>query len=79
MTPTFNRTFDWTIQKDVNPATLELFDGQSQSVDYTVKVTKSDPIDTGHAIAGSVTIANTDSTNPVIVNQPVDKLANGDR
>ncbi len=77
VTPTFNRTFDWTIQKDVNPATLELFDGQSQSVDYTVKVTKSDPIDSAHAIAGNVTIKNTDATNPVIVNEPVDKLANG--
>ncbi len=75
--PTFIRSFTWTIQKDVTPASIDLFDGQSQPVNYTVAVVKSAPVDTAHAISGTVTIKNTSNTSPVIINQPVDKTANG--
>lgn len=73
---TFTRTFDWEIAKTATPDTLNIFDGASASVDYTVAVTKSEGVDSDFAINGTVTFNNI-STNPVILNEPVDTLADG--
>lgn len=55
---TFDRDYDWTIDKSVDPATAALFDGQTADFDYTVNVTKSAPVDSNWAVSGTITITN---------------------
>jgi hypothetical protein len=54
----FTRTFNWTIDKSVTPDTWDLFKGDSGTSEYTVTLTKSDPVDSDWAVAGDITIAN---------------------
>jgi len=55
----FTRTFNWTIDKSVTPESWDLFTGDSGTSEYTVAVTKSDPVDSDWAVSGNITIANT--------------------
>ncbi|HEX4980975.1 MAG TPA: DUF11 domain-containing protein, partial [Ilumatobacteraceae bacterium] len=57
-TTTYDRDFDWSIVKSVDPETADLFDGQTADFDYTIDVTKSDPIDSNFAVSGDITITN---------------------
>ncbi|MCB0048939.1 MAG: DUF11 domain-containing protein, partial [Caldilinea sp.] len=72
----YTRTFTWTIEKTVSPEEIYIFDGDRASATYAVSVTKDAGNDTDYAIAGQVTFANT-SSYPVILQAPVDRLANG--
>jgi len=65
-TTTFTRTFAWTIEKSVDPATWDLFDGDSGTSDWTVAVTKDDGTDSDWAVSGSITIANTSEEDALI-------------
>jgi uncharacterized repeat protein (TIGR01451 family) len=73
---TYTRTFDWTIEKTATPNTLDIFDGDSASVDYTVAVTRSEGVDSSFAISGTVRFENV-AEEPVILEEPVDTLADG--
>ena len=55
---TYNRDWDWDIAKAVLPTTLDLFQGQTGDVDWTVTVTKSGPEDSGWNVAGDIVITN---------------------
>jgi len=55
---TYKRTFDWTIEKSVDPETINLFKGDSQDADYTVTVTKDAGTDSDWAVTGTITITN---------------------
>ena len=66
-TPAFIRTFDWTVIKTVSvdggttyvdAATVDLFEGDDVDVDWKVEVDKSDPIDSGYVVTGTITITN---------------------
>ena len=66
-TPAFLRTFDWTVTKEVSLSasgpwsdseSVDLFDGQSDTVYWRINVTKSAPIDSGYAVSGTITITN---------------------
>lgn len=74
--PTFTRSYDWQIKKVVSPATVNLFDGQSGTLNWTIQVTRSAAIDTAHRLTGTVTIQN-NGTSPAMISSVVDKLANG--
>jgi hypothetical protein len=55
---TFTRTFPWTIEKSVTPDEWDLFTGDSGTSQYTVTVTKGDPVDSDWAVSGTITIEN---------------------
>lgn len=57
-TTTYTRTFTWEITKTVAPAQVDLFDGQTAPVTYTVLLTKSAPSDGGFVEAGFIVISN---------------------
>ena len=66
-TPAFVRTFDWTVVKTVSvdggttyvdAATVDLFEGDDVIVDWKVEVDKSEPIDDGYMVTGTITIDN---------------------
>ena len=54
----FTRTYDWDITKSVNPASWELFVGESGTSKYTVVVNKDDGTDSDWAVSGTISIEN---------------------
>ena len=56
--PEFDVEFTWTIEKTVDPAVWNLFDGDSGTSDYEVTVTKSEPIESNFRVSGIITIHN---------------------
>ena len=54
----YTRSYEWTIEKSVTPASWDLFTGDSGTSDYTVKVEKSDPIDSDWAVSGAISVQN---------------------
>ncbi|MFM8319325.1 MAG: hypothetical protein ACKOC5_00300 [Chloroflexota bacterium] len=54
----FTRTFDWTIDKTVAPATWDLFTGDSGVSFYTVAVEKTGFTDSAWAVNGVIEVAN---------------------
>jgi hypothetical protein len=65
-TTTFTRTFNWTIDKSVDPDSWNLFDGDSGTSDYTIAVTKDEGTDTDHAVSGTITIENPSDQDAII-------------
>ena len=55
---TFNRDWNWEINKSVDRPSLDLFEGDSGDVDWTVDVTKLGPFDSGWQVSGEIVIAN---------------------
>ncbi len=55
---TFTRTFAWTIDKSVTPASWDLFTGDSGTSLYTVAVNKDAGTDSDWAVNGTITIEN---------------------
>ncbi|NJD27438.1 MAG: hypothetical protein FIA92_03990, partial [Chloroflexi bacterium] len=54
----FTRTWEWTIDKSVTPATWDLFTGDSGTSDYTIDLDKTGSTDSGWAVSGTITITN---------------------
>jgi len=55
----YDRAFTWTILKGVDATTFTIpADGTSATANYTVSVTKSDPVDSNFQVFGAVTITN---------------------
>ena len=63
---TFTRTFDWTIDKSVTPATWNMFTGDSGTSQYTVAVTKGAGVDSAWAVSGTITITNPGDLDAVV-------------
>ena len=57
-TPALTTTYHWTIEKSVDPATVDLFDGQSGDVTWTVTWTKDAGTNSGWGVTGTITIQN---------------------
>jgi hypothetical protein len=55
----YTRSFNWTLDKQVEPEVHDLFLGDTAQVTYTVAVTRSAPIDQGFTVQGSGVISNT--------------------
>ncbi len=75
-TPTFTRTFPWTITKSVTPDTWALFDGDSGTSDYTVALVKGTGVDSAWAVSGTITIENTSDQDAPIAGV-TDELTGG--
>ncbi|MBN2328424.1 MAG: hypothetical protein JXR73_14860, partial [Candidatus Omnitrophica bacterium] len=55
---TYNREWEWSIQKEAVPTLLEMFTGQSKSVTWNITVNKTGYTDSGFQASGSVTVTN---------------------
>ena len=71
----FSRDFDWTILKSVSPESLDMFDGDSDDVTWTVEWTKSAAQDAGYAVEGEITIANNHPSRGAVINSVTDVIA----
>ncbi len=59
----WTRTFRWTIDKSVTPATHDMQTGESGDSTYTIALTKSAGVDSDVTVAGEVCVQN-NGTNP---------------
>lgn len=58
-TPSFTRTFDWTIDKSADTSTVySAGGGESDPVNFTVGVTKDAGTDSNWAVSGTITVYN---------------------
>lgn len=73
--PAFTRTFTWAIEKTADPATLEMFRGDSATVTYTVAATRT-VVDSAFAVSGEIVIANP-SPDPATIAAVTDFLSDG--
>jgi hypothetical protein len=72
----FTRTFGWTIDKTVDPAEWDLFEGDTGTSEYTVTVDKDAGTDTDPAVSGTITITNT-SDRDAIITSVTDEISGG--
>lgn len=56
--PEYTRKYSWTIDKTVNPSSIDLFSGDSATFNYTIAVTKAGYVDSAK-ITGQVCVTNT--------------------
>jgi uncharacterized protein (DUF2141 family) len=70
----FARDFDWTILKSVDPESLDLFDGDSGDVTWTVDWTKSAAQDAGYAVEGVITVTNNHPSLGAVINAVTDVI-----
>jgi hypothetical protein len=75
--PDFTRRFTWQIQKSASTELLELLDGESAPVTYTVTLTKSAPIDENFRVFGTITVLNPRPDAPLPLTGISDQLGNG--
>ncbi len=64
--PAFDRDFNWQVSKLVSiddgdfveEGSVDVIDGAPVHLEWKISVTKSDPIDTGHRVSGTITVSN---------------------
>lgn len=65
----FTRTFDWTIEKTADKTTVySAGGGESEPVNFTVKVTKDDGTDSDWVVSGKITVHNPNNFDVLGVN-----------
>lgn len=57
-TPSFDRTYEWSIEKLADEDAVTVPGGATATVGYSVLVTPSAPIDSGFAVSGQITVTN---------------------
>ena len=73
----YDRRYEWTIEKSADPTTHNLLVGESATSEYTIEVTKSDPIDENHAVSGTITIVNPNPNRAATLTQVLDDVSPG--
>ena len=67
-TPSFTRTYKWSITKDVDQTEVKVAPGGTGTFNYTVSVTHDDGTDSGWEVDGTITVANPNSIDFTGVN-----------
>ena len=57
-TPSFTRTYGWSILKSVDKTNVEVLPGASATFNYTVKVSHDSGTDSAFAVSGTITVQN---------------------
>lgn len=60
-TPSFDSTFAWEIEKEVDKTQVNIADGGTATFNYTVSVTHDEGTDSGWAVSGEITVNNPNS------------------
>lgn len=65
---TYDREYQWGIQKSVSPEAHSLFFGDSAAMTYTVAVTEEGYVDSGWAVSGSISMSNSTPFTATVTN-----------
>jgi hypothetical protein len=60
-TPSYDRTFAWEIEKEVDKTRVNIAEGGTATFNYTVSVTHDEGTDSGWAVSGEITVNNPNS------------------
>ena len=71
------RTHNWTIDKSVDPATWDLFNGESGTSEYTVVVNSTGSTDSAWAVSGNITVSNVGNPIAATINSVSDVVSVG--
>lgn len=72
----YHQEFDWTVEKSVDPESLDLFDGDSGTVEWTVTWTKSAPSDSNIQVSGTISILNPTGDASFPIKDPITATIN---
>lgn len=72
---TFTRTFTWDVEKSVDPANWDLFNGDSGTSDYLIEVTKTGSVDSDWAVSGTITIVNPSASIAATITSVADSIS----
>lgn len=67
VTATYTETFEWGIEKTVDPANWDLLFGEGGTSEYTIKLTQTGSTISDVSLTGTITIMNTGSVDAEIV------------
>jgi uncharacterized repeat protein (TIGR01451 family) len=67
-TTAYTLTYGWAITKSVAPARLDLFDGESRPLTFTVAVTRDNGSESQHRVHGTIVISNPAPMAAMLVN-----------
>lgn len=74
---TFTRTWEWLIEKSVDPDTWWMFAGDSGMSTYDVTVTKTGFVDSDWAVSGTISIHNPNTNGTAATIESVDDMVSG--
>lgn len=72
---TFTRTFNWEVAKSVDPASWDLFSGDTGTSDYTIDITKTGFVDSDWAVSGTITIVNPSASIAATISSVADSIS----
>lgn len=61
----FTRDYSWSVEKSVDPATLDLFDGDTADVTWSVTPTRDGYEDSDFTVSGTITVFNPTGADPI--------------
>lgn len=64
-TPSFSRTYDWSVAKSVDDTSVDLFTGDSQDVTWSVTPTRGPAQDSNWKVSGTITVTNPTGSSPI--------------
>lgn len=73
----YTRTWNWTIEKSVDPPSADVFYGDSHDFDFTVEVTKTGSVDSDFAVEGEITIHNPHPSLAATITAVTDAITGG--
>lgn len=75
---TFDREHDWSIDKNADKTLVQLLEGESDMVTWTIDVTYEGSTDFNHAVSGSIKISNNEPLFDAEIDSVVDSLGDVD-
>src|SRR5438034_11027037 len=75
-TPSFTRTYNWHLSKNVDKTLVEQLGGGTATFNYTVTANQTGLTDTGWQVKGTITVTNPNDREAVTVNV-TDAVDNG--
>ena len=73
----YGETYDWTLVKSADPARLDLFEGESQVVTYTIDAVKTLVSQADFVVSGGIAISNPNPARSLSLTSVVDQLNTG--
>lgn len=75
--PSFTRSYNWGIQKNVDKTQINIADGGTATFEYSVDITHTTGVDGGWQVTGVITVTNPNDWEDITANSVEDVTNNG--
>ncbi|TME58846.1 MAG: hypothetical protein E6I58_00990 [Chloroflexi bacterium] len=76
-TPTFTRTYHWTISKNVDKTSVHIASGGTATFNYSVTASEMDFVDSGWQVSGTIKVSNPNDFEAITLTGVGDLIDNG--